>query len=166
MVAPRAGQPLPCAPVRRRNVILLIGLGVVVFLAISGLLARAFSVSGAEDATITDLVRDEAGGRAAQIEASISGCRTDPACRARVAQNVAALRHPGGVQIIEINPSSGFSLGATVGTARVAWLVGSSKPIVQCLRVRHDGDVLEGFRVEVVKLSLRIKSDADCPTRF
>jgi hypothetical protein len=152
--------------VRRRNVILLIGLAVVVFVAISALLARAFSVGGAEDATITDLVRDEAGGRAAQIEATITGCRRDPACRARVAQNVAALRRPGGVQIIQITPSAGFSLGATAGTARVAWLVGSSKPIVQCLRVRHDGDVLQGFRVEVLRLSPRIRSSADCPSRF
>jgi hypothetical protein len=152
--------------VRRRNVILLIGLAVIVFLAVSALLARAFSVGGAENATITDLVRDEASGRTAQIEATISGCRTDPGCRARVAQNVAALRRPGGVQIIQITPSSGFSLGATVGIARVAWLAGSSKPIVQCLRVRHDGDVLQGFRIEVLKLSLRIRSDADCPARF
>jgi hypothetical protein len=152
--------------VRRRNIILLVGLGVVVFVAISALLARAFSVGGAEDTTITDLVRDEASGRAAQIEATISGCRTDPACRARVAENVAGLRRPGGVQILQITPSAGFSLGATEGTARVAWLVGSSKPIVQCLRVRHNGDVLQGFRIEVLRLSPRIRSDADCPTRF
>jgi hypothetical protein len=152
--------------VRRRNVILLIGLGAVVFVAISGLLARAFSVSGAEDAVITDLVRAEAGGRAGQIVATISGCRNEAACRSRVAQNVAALRRPGGVQIIQITHSAGFSLGGTVGTARVAWLVGSSKPIVQCLRVRHAGDVLQGFQVEVLKLSPRIRSDADCPARF
>jgi hypothetical protein len=152
--------------VRRRNVILLIGLGVVVFLAISALLARAFSVGGAEEATITDLVREEASGRAGQIEAIINGCRTDPACRSRVAQDVAALRRAGGVQIIQVTPSAGFSLGPTVGTARVAWLVGSSKPIVQCLRVRRDGDVLQGFRIEVLKLSPRIRSDADCPARF
>jgi hypothetical protein len=76
------------------------------------------------------------------------------------------LRRTGGVQILQITPSAGFSLGATEGTARVAWLVGSSKPIVQCLRVRHNGDVLQGFRIEVLRLSPRIRSDADCPTRF
>jgi hypothetical protein len=152
--------------VRRRYVILLIGLGVIVFLAISALLARAFTVGGAEDSTLTDLVRAEAAGRAAQIEATITGCRTDPACRVRVASNVAALRHPGEVQIAEINPSSNFSLGSTLGTARIAWVVGGSKPIVQCARVRHAGDVLSGFHIEVLKLSLRIKSDADCPARF
>ena len=53
-----------------------------------------------------------------------------------------------------------------MGTARVAWLVGSSLPIVQCVRVRHAGDVLQGFRIELLRLSLRIKSDADCPARF
>jgi hypothetical protein len=57
-------------------------------------------------------------------------------------------------------------LTATLGTARVAWLVGSSLPIVQCVRVRHAGDVLGGFRIELLAVSRRIKSDAACPAHF
>jgi hypothetical protein len=152
--------------VRRRSVLLLIGLGILLFLVLSALLARALTVGGAEDSAITDLVRSEAGGNTAQVISAITGCREDPACRARAAQNTATLKRPGGVSIIQIQSSAGFSLTSTLGTARVAWLVGSSLPIVQCMRVRHAGDVLQGFKIELLVVSRRIKSDAACPSRF
>lgn len=151
---------------RRRRTILLIALGILIFLVLSALLTRALSVGGAEDSALTDLVRAEAGGDASQVVQDVSNCRADSQCRARAAQNAAALRHRGGVSIIQIQPSAGFSLGSTVGTARVAWLVGGSLPIVQCVRVRHAGDVLQGFKIELLDVSRRIKSDAACPSRF
>lgn len=138
----------------------------VVFLVISALLARALSVGGAEDSAITALVRAEARGDPAGVESEITGCRTDPACRARAAANVATLKRSGGVQIIQITPSAGFSLGSSLGTARVAWLVGGSLPRVQCVRVRRSGDVLSGYRVELLKVSVRIRSNADCPPSY
>ena len=97
---------------------------------------------------------------------AIGGCDNDPACRARVAATVAALRRPGTVSIIQIQASAGFSLTATEGTARVAWSVGGSLPIVQCVRVRRSGNVLSGLNVSLLKLSGRIASDAPCPARF
>ncbi len=151
---------------RRPYTISLIVVGVVLFLAISGLLARGFSVAGAEQAAITALVRAEAHGDQNAVISLIANCATDAACRARAAVNSAQLRHPGAVSIAEINPSSSFSLGSTLGTARVAWLVGGSLPRVQCLRVRHAGDILSGFRVQLLELSRRIRSNADCPKRF
>jgi hypothetical protein len=48
----------------------------------------------------------------------------------------------------------------------VAWNVGGSLPIVQCVRVRHAGNVLSGFRIELLELSRRITTDAACPARF
>jgi hypothetical protein len=152
--------------VRRRNVLLLIGLGIAVFLVLSALLARALSVGGAEDSAITNLVRAEARGDTAQVVSAITGCRNDPACRARAAKNTAALKRPGNVSIIQVQNSAGFSLTSTEGTARVAWLVGSSLPIVQCVRVRHAGNVLEGFTIKLQVVSRRIKSDTGCPSRF
>ncbi len=151
---------------RRRHLIGLIVLGVVVFLAISALLARAFTVGDAESAAITDLVRAEARGDASTVISLISGCRSDSACRARAAQVSAAFRRPGTVSIIELNASSNFSLASTLGTARVAWLAGSSLPRVQCVRVRHAGNVIQGFQVELLEVSARIKSDRVCPARF
>lgn len=151
---------------RRRYVITAIVAGVVVFLAVSALLARAFNVGDAENAAITALVQAEARGDTADVISLISGCRTSATCRARAAEVTTALRHPGKVAIAEINPSSTFSVVSTQGTARVAWVAGSSLPRVQCLRVRHAGSVVQGFTIELLKLSRRIASDADCPSRF
>ena len=151
---------------RRRRTILLIIAGVLLFLVISALLTRALAVSGAEDTAITDLAKAEGAGNTAQVVADVQGCSADLSCRARAALNASALKRHGTVQIIQIQSSAGFSLGGTVGTAPVAWLAGGSLPIVQCVRVRHAGDVLQGFRIELLDVSRRIKSDAACPAHY
>ncbi|MFL5859295.1 MAG: hypothetical protein ACJ780_00715 [Solirubrobacteraceae bacterium] len=152
--------------VRRRYVIAAIGAGLVLFLVVRALLARAFNVGDAENAAITALVQAEARGDSAEVISLISHCRSSATCRARAVEVTAALRHPGKVAIAEINPSSTFSIGSTQGTARVAWVAGSSRPRVQCLHVRHAGSVVQGFTIELLKVSRRIASDADCPGRF
>jgi hypothetical protein len=149
-----------------RRLYVLIGVAILVFLAISALLARAFSADGAEQSAITALVRDEAAGRTPQAIGRIVGCAQSAGCRARVTQEVAALRRPGAVSILQVAASTGFSLTGTVGVARVAYTIGSSLPIVQCVRVHRAGDVLSGLRIELLELSPKIKSDADCPARF
>ncbi|MFZ0089643.1 MAG: hypothetical protein WAL63_09065 [Solirubrobacteraceae bacterium] len=151
---------------RRRYVIASIVTAIILFLAISALLARAFSVGDAEQAAIASLVKAEARGDPAGVIALITGCAGDAACRARAARTTAALRHPGQVSIATVQPSSSFSLGSTLGTARVAWLAGSSLPRTQCVRVRHAGNVLEGFSVQLLELSPRIATDGACPRRF
>ncbi|MGI8507091.1 MAG: hypothetical protein ACR2MK_09895 [Solirubrobacteraceae bacterium] len=151
---------------RRLYVVSLIALGLVVFLLASALLARALSVGGAEDAAITALVRAEARGNRRAVVSDISGCVGKAACQARATAVTAALKRAGNVSIIQIQESAGFSLGATLGTARVAWLVGGSLPRVQCVRVRRSGNVLQGFRIELLAVSVRIRSDAGCPSRF
>ncbi len=157
---------LACKPVRRRRLVVLIAAGVIAFLAVSALLARVFSATGAESSAITALVQAQArGDRNAMLE-QIQGCRTSRACQARVTQDVAALRRPGAVSILQLTPSAGFSLSATLGTARVAWRVGFSLPVVQCVRVRRAGDPISGVRIELLEISPKIKSDAECPERF
>ncbi len=151
---------------RRAHLISLIAAGVVVFLVVSALLARAFSVGGAENAAITALVKAEAGGDRTAVVSAIDGCHASAACRARAAALATRLRHPGSVSIIQLQPSSQFSLGSTLGTARVAWLAGGSSPRVQCIRVRHAGNVLSGFRVQLLEVSRRIAGGSVCPTRF
>jgi hypothetical protein len=151
---------------RRLTLIGLVVVGVAVFLVISALLARALSVGGAENSAITSLVRAEAGGDQAAVIADISNCGRQTACRTRAAQNVTALKRPGDVEIIQINSSAGFSLGPTLGTARVAWLAGGSLPRVQCVRVQRAGNILSGYRVKLLKVSVRIRSNADCPSRY
>jgi hypothetical protein len=152
--------------VRRRNLIALITLGVIIFLAVSALLARAFSADGAERSAVTALVQAEARGDQAAMLSDLLRCRTTPGCPERVAEDIAALRRPGPVSIPQLQTSTGFSLTGTTGTARVVWKVPSSLPIVQCVRVRRAGDVLSGLHVELLRISPRIKTDADCPARF
>jgi hypothetical protein len=152
--------------VRRPYLVLLIIAGVVLFLAVSALLARVLSVDGAERSAITGLIQAEARGDASGLAARLQGCGKSVACQARVEEDAATLRHAGRVSIIQIQSSAGFALGSTLGTARVAWQAGGSLPIVQCVRVRRAGNALSGVHVQLLQLSRRIQSDADCPSRF
>ena len=149
----------------RRAYLVAIAVAIVLFLVISALLARVFSANSAEQAAITTLVKAEARGDTTAIIDAISGCRASAACRGRAVE-VAALRRPGAVSIIQIQPSTSFSIGPTSGIARVAWNVGGSLPIVQCVRVHRAGNVISGLRVELLEVSRRITSDAACPAHF
>ena len=151
---------------RRLLVLGLIAIGVVLFLAISAILARVLSVNGAEQGAITSLLQAEARGDSTAMASDITGCSHSAACRRRVARDAIKLSRSGKVTILELNPSAGFSLTSTTGTARVAWRAGDGLPIVQCVRVRHAGNALSGLRVELLELSVRIKTNADCPARY
>ncbi len=151
---------------RRAYLLTLIALGVLLFLAISAVLARVFSVDGAERAAIATLVQAEARGDASAMQSLIQGCRASAACRARARQDAAVLTRPGSILILQLNPSAGFSLGSTLGTARVAWRAGAALPVVQCIRVRRAGNALSGLRVELLEISTRIPSGNDCPARY
>ena len=144
---------------------IVLGLAAV-FIAATVLLARILTVGGAERSAIESVLRAEAGGDAAGVIAGIKGCAQSAACRARAHENAAALKRAGKVVVIQLNPSAGFSLGSTTGTARVAWRAGGSLPIVQCVRVRRAGNVFKGLHVDLLKISLRIPSDSDCPPSY
>ena len=153
------------APVRRLY-IAGIAAALLVFLVISALLARVFSANDAERSAVTSLVQAQARGDTDAMLTMIVGCRTSVACQQRVTQDASQLRRAGVVSILQLNPSTNFSLGGTLGTARVAWRVGQSLPIVQCVRVRRTGNAISGLKVELLELSPRIQSDATCPARF
>ncbi len=144
----------------------LIALGLLLFAAISAVLARAFSIDGAERSAITRLVANEALGRPAAMRALIKGCDQSSFCRSRVAADASALRRAGRVSILELDSSAGFSLTSTVGTARVAWRAGNSLPVVQCVRVRRAGNVVSGLSIQLLEISARIKSGANCPAHY
>lgn len=147
-------------------ILLGIVVGIIVFLAISALLARIFSANGAEQGAITALITAEARGDERAAINLVYRCNTSSSCRERMAQNVAALRHPGSITIVQLSPSTSFSIATHVGIARVAWEAGSSLPRVQCLVVRRAGNALTGLRVELLHVSLRIASDSSCPPSF
>ena len=150
----------------RRAYILAIAGAIIVFLVVSALLARVFSANSAEQSAITSLVKDEGRGDTNAVIGDIAECRTSPACRTRAAENATALRHSGAVSIIQIQPSTSFSIAGTEGTARVAWSVAGSLPIVQCVRVRRTGNAISGLNVQLLDVSRRIKSDTACPARY
>jgi hypothetical protein len=151
---------------RRRYVIASIGLGVVLFVIVSVLVARATGVGDAQTGAITELVRAEAAGDTNRVITLIQGCQKDAACRVRAAALTAALRGPGDVSILELNPQANVAVTSSTGTARVAWTVGSSLPRVQCVRVRNAGSVFTGFDIQLLRVSVRQPSDASCPSRF
>jgi hypothetical protein len=152
---------------RRRYVIASILLAVVLFVVISVLVARAIGVGDAQTAAINELVRAEARGDTRSVVGLIDGCASDAACRARAATLTATLHGSGNVSILQVSPSANVAVSGSVGTARVAWTLGSSLPRVQCVRVRNAGNVLSGFTIELVRVSLRQQfSDASCPARF
>ena len=149
----------------RPVLIVLILAGLAVFLVVSTILARVFSVDGAERAAIVSLVQAEARGDQAGMTRQLYRC-SSAACRARVAYDAAHLREAGKVEVAEINPSAGFAFVSTIGTARIAWFAQDPKPVVQCFRVRRAGNALTGFTIRLLSVSKRITSDADCPKRF
>lgn len=139
---------------------------VALFLAITALLARAFTVDGAERTAIEDLLFAEARGDAGAMQSQIRGCGHEPSCVLRVKQDAAALRRPGKLVILELNPSAGFSLGSTTGTARVAWRAGTALPITQCVLVHRAGNVIKGIHVQLLEISRRIPTPSDCPASY
>ena len=147
---------------RRPHVLALVALVGVIFVVISALLARVFSADGAERSAVTSLVEAEARGDLAAALSRVEGCGSDAACRARVAQDVAALKRPGAVSVLQLEPSTSFSLGSTLGNARVAFRIGDSGAIVQCVRVRRSGNVLSGLRIELLGVSGPLRGDAAC----
>jgi hypothetical protein len=152
---------------RRSKLIALIAAALVVFLGVSAGLARIFNADASERSAVTDLIRAEARGDRAAMIARIEGCAVSAACRERAAADAGALMHAGNVSVLELDSGIGFGLGGAAGTARIAWeIVDSTKPIVQCVRVRRTGNVFSGFRIELLEISPKIKSDADCPKRF
>jgi hypothetical protein len=152
--------------VRRAYIVAIAG-AIIVFLVVSALLARVFSANSAEQSAITTLVTDEARGDTNAVIADITGCRTSSACGARAGYNATTLKHPGAVSIIQIQPSTSFSIAGTQGTARVAWnVVGRPHPIVQCVRVHRTGNVISGLKVKLLEVSRRIESDTACPARY
>jgi hypothetical protein len=151
----------------RRAYILPIAAAIIVFLVVSALLARIFSANSAEQSAITSLVKDEARGDTGAVIGDIANCRASPTCRTRAGYNATTLKRPGAVSIIQIQPSTSFSIAGTLGTARVAWNVaGRPQPVVQCVRVQRTGNIVSGLKVRLLDVSRRIKSDTACPGRY
>jgi hypothetical protein len=136
----------------------------VLFVIISGLLARFLSVENTERDADLALIEAQARGDARGMIDRIAGCRTSPACLRSVAANVAnpRLRRAGGVEILQLTSATAYSLTGSSGKTRLAWTVIGQLPVVQCVGVRRTGNPLSGINVTLTSLSAPIPNEADC----
>ncbi len=140
--------------------ILLIGAGVVVFLVISGLLARFLAVENVERQDVIALLQAEAAGNASRMLAQLVDCPAP--CQAVVRSDAAKLRGPGAVKILAYQSATSHTIGRRTGQARVAWKLGDRLPDVQCVTVRRTGDPVSGITVALLKIGPPIPLTNDC----
>jgi len=140
----------------------LIVLGVLVFLAISGVLARFLSVENVERDDDLALIEAQVKGDVNGMLARLDGCRTSPECVARVRANAGSLRRAGAVKILSLKSHTAYSLTGSTGKTRLAWTVIGELPVVQCVEVRRSGSFLEGIKVTLLSLSAPIPNEGDC----
>jgi hypothetical protein len=140
---------------------------VVLFLAISGLLARFFSVENVERDDDLALVQAEARGSVAGMLDRLSGCRASPSCVAGVKADASdpRVRRAGAVKILQLESKTANSLFGATGKTRLAWTVIGKPPVVQCVDVRRTGNFFEGIDVKLIGLSAPIGNEGLCSKR-
>jgi hypothetical protein len=136
---------------------------VALFLVISGVLARFFSVQNAERDDEEAYVQAEVKGNERGMLAQLSGCNS-VACRATVHVNASDLhlRRHGAVKILQIESPTAYSLTGATGKSRLAWTVIGTLPVVQCVEVRRTGNFLTGIHLSLLSVSKPIPNENDC----
>jgi hypothetical protein len=134
----------------------------VLFVAVSVLLARYLSAENLERSRVLSLLRAQAAGDAAAAIQGISGCRAHPNCVTLAKQNAAMLRRPGSVKILSLTSATAYALTGATGTTRVAWTVIGRLPVVQCVGVKRTGNPFTGISVALISLSAPIPNETDC----
>lgn len=136
----------------------------LLFLAISGLLARFLSVENTERDADLALIEAQARGDVAGMISRISGCRESQACVAGVRANASnpRLLRRGAVKILQLTSPTAYSLTGASGRTRLAWTVIGQLPVVQCVGVRRRGNPVSGITIELTSLSAPIPNEADC----
>jgi len=164
-----AGEATPSEWVRRRlrwtpKRVLLLVLGVLVFLAISAVVARFFSVDDQERDADLALIQAEARGDVAAMASQLSGCSQRPACVARLRKidSNPRVRRPGSIKILDLESATGDTLTAKTGPSRVAWTVIGTLPVVQCVEVKRTGNFLTGIDLQLLSISPPIQNEAEC----
>lgn len=144
----------------RRLRILLISLGVIAFIVISGMLARFLEAENVERDAILGLLQAEARGDAPAVLSDLQACAA--ACQAVARANATALRAPGIVTILADQSPTAYSLTGATGKTRVAWKVPARLPTVQCVLVRRSGNFVSGVSVDLLSISAPIPLQSDC----
>jgi hypothetical protein len=138
---------------------------VLLFLTISGLLARFFSVESEEREDLVGVLQAEANGNAQAMMRGLSACGESPKCTAAVREDVVKLRRPGSVKILTLTSHTAYALTGKTAPTRVAWTVIGRLPVVQCVQVKRTGNALTGVSVKLLSIGPQIAGEADCPSR-
>jgi len=143
---------------------LLIALAVLLFLVVSGLLARFLSIENVERDADLALIQAQARGDYSGMLARLHGCSASPACAAQIRANVAnpRLRRAGAVKILSLESPTAYSLTGATGRTRLAWTVIGTLPVVQCVTVRRSGNPISGIDVTLLALSPPIPNEGGC----
>ena len=146
---------------RRPRLIALVAVGVIVFVAVSLLLARYLSSENRERDAVYALLKDQARGDARAMLRRLTAC--DARCRANVAYDARRLERAGEVKILAYSSSTSYALGHSEGPTRVAWtIVDRQLPVVQCVQVERTGNVLTGATINLRRLSVPIDRQGTC----
>jgi hypothetical protein len=147
---------------RRRRRLPWVILGVVLFVLISGVLARFLNVENDERNSILGVLQAQAAGDPQRTIRLLSGCEARPSCVASVQTDTTRLRRPGDVKILLLQSRTSYSLTTATGRTRVAWTVIGRPPVVQCVLVRRSGNALTGLSVTLLDLSPPISNTGNC----
>lgn len=137
-------------------------MGIALFLAISGLLARFLSAEGVERDDIFAVLQAQAAGNLQGMLDHQAGCRSSPSCVQTTRADALMLRRRGAVKILTLTSATAYSLTSATGKTRVAWTVIGKPPVVQCVQVRRTGSFLQGITVTLVSISAPIPNEGDC----
>ena len=135
---------------------------VVLFLAISIMLARFLSTENVERDDILAVLQAQAKGDAQAMLSKLNGCRSKPGCVAIVKADAVKLRRPGAVKILLLKSKTAYALSSTAGVTRVAWTVIGKLPVVQCVQVRRTGNLLSGMSVMLLSIGPQISGEGEC----
>jgi hypothetical protein len=135
---------------------------VVLFVAISGLLARFLSAEGVERDDIVAVLKAQAAGNLQGMLDGQAGCRQSPSCVATTRANATNLRRTGAVKILTLTSPTAYTLTGASGKTRVGWTVIGKLPVVQCVEVRRTGNFLKGITVTLLSISTPISNEGDC----
>ena len=139
---------------------LLIVLGVLAFLAVSGLVARWLAADGDERARIERLLEAQGREDVGAMAGELAHC--DAACRARLEEIADRVARPGALEIVRYDSRTARALGPETAPTRVVWQLPGSLTTVQCVLVRRTGTFLSGPRVTLLRLSAPIAREGAC----
>lgn len=134
----------------------------LLFLAISGLLARFLSVESEEREDLVSVLQAEAQGNAQAMLSKLSACGESPKCTAAVHEDAVKLRRQGSVKILTLTSHTAYALTGKTAPTRVAWTVIGRLPVVQCVQVKRTGNALTGISVKLRSIGPQIQGEADC----